>query len=434
MRHALLSGLLSTTLLLGCAAGGLLSGLLLKQHAGPVWNTPSAAAGLLDRMCASAAAWGFECEPAHRTLDTLPVPGIRRDASGFDLHWASVPTAFVGLAYFLGLALWFLIVGPPRHAAPWVTGVPLVILLCGALGSLTLLVHMAASGQPACVACVGVHVLNMALLGLTLTVHLRRRRPSTPAPAARPSSPVRPALVAGVLSAAAISGAWIHYSDQVALRGQVRRLLTYRAFVRQLQSDPAFLLREFDAQPQSALTAPRDTPGPHLVVFTDYSCGACRCQWRDLATEVQPLFDVPLTIEVRHFPRPGRERAAAVAEAARQLGGLAAFERAHSALFERHGDVSSESLPDLARICQVDIAALEAAVESDTVRDRVAADTALARALQVRGTPALFLDGRPLGQLLQTPVFWSAYAARAKATMTRVAAAPATMVDPEGGP
>ena len=70
----------------------------------------------------------------------------------------------------------------------------------------------------------------------------------------------------------------------------------------------------------------------------------------------------------------------------------------------------SDLYRELAREIGLDPELLAIQMDSDEVHRLLADDIALARELGVTGTPAMFLDGRPVSELCDTPAFWRNYA------------------------
>jgi protein-disulfide isomerase len=169
-----------------------------------------------------------------------------------------------------------------------------------------------------------------------------------------------------------------------------------------------FMAGEAAAQ-QAALTrdavvaaverAPGATKGAHdarvaIVEFSDFQCGYCRKFW----TETLPKLEAEYvsTGKVRFVYRhlvvlgPASQRAAEAAECAGEQGRFWTF---HDALFERRG-----RLPDARAVhaMGLDVGAFDACLESGRGRQRIASDSAAARALGVTGTPAFLINGRLL--------------------------------------
>jgi protein-disulfide isomerase len=424
-------------ILLCCASGGWLSGRLLIEHAGEFWHAPAAGVDWLGSLCDSAAAYGFDCEKNAQSAWSefqiaLPMPG-----GDLRIHRkiVTMPVAFIGLAYFVFLGTWFLFIGRPRaHGARW-HRLPLLLVAGGTAGSILLLSLMALRIAPWCLTCVLAHGINLILLVLTW-------RLCTTQSAMRVVEPVNEQVthwprfvlarreVASVTTFALImiAGLWMYRSEQLAFRRQYLKLLPYRNYVLGLQQDPEFLTREFLAQPvQDIPGAPAALPDdpPQLVVFTDFQCRSCACNWHQYKTQIAPAFDGGLRVTLKHFPlcaacneratedvHPEACRAAYAVEAARVQGGDQAAWKLHDLLFQNQKNLNERTYRTLAARLGLDPDALWRDMQSDAVRQVVADDVALAKRLNVTAAPTMFLNGRQVPSLCRTPVFWKAIVAR----------------------
>jgi predicted DsbA family dithiol-disulfide isomerase len=225
----------------------------------------------------------------------------------------------------------------------------------------------------------------------------------------------------------------------------VTKLLPYKAFVDQRMDDPAFLVREFYAEPPIATLASMqvtDADGSHavpvLTIFTDFQCPSCACFAQKWQHELRPRWTGPLQIDLRHYPldeacnetmtsslHPQACQAGYAAEAARLQGGDEAFWDMHDALFAREDRVDGEAYESLATIIGLDGERLSDDMNSQTVRRIVARDVRLATELGVHGTPTVFLNGRQVpGFCLRNPAFWEAISADLQQRTAESEAAP----------
>lgn len=404
-----------------CVAGAWLCATLVKQQLGRVWQGPSTAHSVTGWLCNAGQAWGLECaRGAHGPWSEVP---LKRPAwnSAWGWHWQSVrvPVAFLGLAYFVFLGAWLIAVGMPGRARG-VGLVPLVVTGGGLLVSAGLVAAMAAGTQPKCALCLLVHLVNLLLaLTLWLPAPVVIRRPFHDA------APVPPrAVLAAVGGAAVLLGViWEHRALAIALRNQGQRLMPYRSLVESLQADPAFLLREFDAQ--TVVDLPGGRSAGRVVVFSDFTCSACRFHWRRQQEWLAPLRAAGARVDVRHYPlcrscnphvnKEGAEaacRAAYVAAAIRLQADDDTYLQSLDWLYARRGVVDNAMLADAASRWGLDANRLETDAAGPLVRQIVAEDVALARRLGVNATPTIFLDGRRVPDLCNTQAFWAAVATR----------------------
>lgn len=142
-----------------------------------------------------------------------------------------------------------------------------------------------------------------------------------------------------------------------------------------------------------------------------------------MVNEARQAFGERLDVVVRHYPlcgtcnphvqstaRVGACEAAFAAEAARLQGGEEAFRLMHERLFMRRQGRDRESLAKLAEELGLDRERFLAELEGDAVRRIVAEHVALAHAWGVRGTPALFFEGRRVNRQFEGPAYWEALA------------------------
>jgi protein-disulfide isomerase len=125
-----------------------------------------------------------------------------------------------------------------------------------------------------------------------------------------------------------------------------------------------------------------------IVEFLDYRCGFCR----RAAPIVRELLaqDRDLRVVFKDLPILGPDSVAAarVALAAHEQDGYA---RLHAALYATDGPVNGESALALAGALGLDIARLRADMDDPAIEEAFARNEELARALEVRGTPAFVI-------------------------------------------
>ena len=160
--------------------------------------------------------------------------------------------------------------------------------------------------------------------------------------------------------------------------------------------------------PERTTAQPLNTPQAAgetvLTEFGDFNCGHCA----RFALEAMPLIRGEfvrtgrLRVEYKHFPflSPTSDTAAEASECAREQG---KFDPYHDALYEvtwnNRGAGQALNEEDLARAAAESGVGPERFIEclsSGRHRVTVETDRALGRAAGVRGTPALFLNGRPV--------------------------------------
>ncbi|MEI4233510.1 DsbA family protein [Roseovarius sp. D22-M7] len=128
-----------------------------------------------------------------------------------------------------------------------------------------------------------------------------------------------------------------------------------------------------------------------LVEFMDYRCGYCR----RAAAEVKGLLeeDGDIRFVVKEFPILGEDslRASRFAIATLQVAGDDAYKAVHDALMNYSGSMNEAGFTRLADSLGLDANAILAEMDSDSVSDVIAANHALARRLEISGTPSFVI-------------------------------------------
>lgn len=138
-----------------------------------------------------------------------------------------------------------------------------------------------------------------------------------------------------------------------------------------------------------------------LVEFMDYRCGYCR--------RASPLIDElvesdgNIRLVVKEFPilGPQSETMSRFAVAVHQLGGDAAYALAHERLMVWDGDFFEDDVRSLAAELALDGDAVQARMTGEAVNDVLRENAALARRLQISGTPTFVMGAGESGELLR---------------------------------
>jgi len=128
------------------------------------------------------------------------------------------------------------------------------------------------------------------------------------------------------------------------------------------------------------------TPDATLVMFTDYSCGYCRASVGDVERLLKE--DRNLRIVWRELPilGPGSDEAARAGLSAAKQGRYMAF----------HRGMFAAGSPNAAKVAQVSKAAGVTGIGGGDVEREITANIALARALELSGTPAFVVGDKLL--------------------------------------
>lgn len=138
-----------------------------------------------------------------------------------------------------------------------------------------------------------------------------------------------------------------------------------------------------------------------VVVFADFECPHCKMEAPVLRKAIQQ-YRGQAKLVYMHFPlsmHPRAEVAAVAAEAAYRQG---KFWEMHDLIFDHQSQLEDEDLERYAQQIQgLDFNQWKADFQSESAKLAVSKDRALGEALQIGGTPAVYVDGR-----FVTPLLW----------------------------
>lgn len=407
--------------LLRITSGGAATNPLLAQQCG------GAAPGQSESDCVSVLRSEFAYPSAMRAAIS-PAASQPAEPAAHGLPWAAV-----GAAYFAFVAVWYLFVGPPtRSRWGWHLVVAGVVGFGVAL-SVELTNVMASELKRYCIGCLAVHATN-ALLGLVtlLSFPWTRDRVVMIQPLGAAASTI-PKGTVGAAPAERVAVVARHPSHGLALCTLLAAVLAYqlvqsmtstvmlsnnlggmtRAY-EAVTNDPNFAYWQWTQQPRVEI-APRaaqpwlgDPNAPHtLVVFSDLQCPKCQVAFREITEQILPQHAGRLRVVFRHFPldracnnssestlHPSACRAATAVEAARQLGGPAAYEKMRAALYRGQNRLDIGDYSEFARTAGVDPAKLAVAMQAAEAKGALAEDIAAGEQLNLTSVPVLYLNGR----------------------------------------
>jgi glutaredoxin len=139
-----------------------------------------------------------------------------------------------------------------------------------------------------------------------------------------------------------------------------------------------------------------------LVEFADYQCDHCK-HAQTLMPPLLAAYPNDLTIYFKHFPLGGHVaslNAAMGAAAAQNQGKFWPF---NHKVWENSEQLSPALLESLAKEIGLDFTRWYADVGSEQVRSHVLRDRTEGRALEIRNTPAIFINGRRYTDALDLP-------------------------------
>ncbi|MFV8749549.1 DsbA family protein [Nannocystaceae bacterium ST9] len=144
----------------------------------------------------------------------------------------------------------------------------------------------------------------------------------------------------------------------------------------------------------SPTRGPADAPIT-IVAFSDFQCPFCT---RGDATmrELQQRYGDQIRFVFKHFPLPGHARgalASRVSFAAMQAGKFWEF---HDGVFDLGPGFTAADLLALGESLGISVASMESALTDESNDPRIEQDIELGMRLGVTGTPAYFINGRPI--------------------------------------
>ena len=132
-----------------------------------------------------------------------------------------------------------------------------------------------------------------------------------------------------------------------------------------------------------------------IVAFSDFQCPFC-ARGHDTMEQLRARYGDQIRFVFKHFPLPGHPMAALASRASFAAAKLDKFWEFHDAVFAFGGRFSPEDLSAIADKLGIPRASLEAAMSSEQHDSRIEADLRLGATLMVDGTPAYFINGRPI--------------------------------------
>lgn len=344
----------------------------------------------------------------------------------------TISVAWMGLAYFGFAAVWFLFVGQPSYARRGWHLVPLMVIAMGVAGSVAFVVLMYIVLPVKCPLCMATHVTNALLLIGTILLWPRRRA-VRPGVAYVPRPHWKQVLTTVVLAVCVMQMLVVSQSRA----GAEQTIAACRAELQKYTENP-FIQREYAFQ-QLRGSAPVPVPVGEdepvwgdrrakrtLVMFSDFQCPHCKAlhdkildNWS--AFESMAAEQGGLRFVFKHYPlhvscnRRSRTRlhayacdAARAVEAARIVGGDAAFWKMVDLLYERQHELQYAPYVKLAGELGLDEERFRQAMASKEAADRVARHVAEGAVAGMSGTPGLYLDGVPVQQFgAAGPVTWA---------------------------
>ncbi len=164
----------------------------------------------------------------------------------------------------------------------------------------------------------------------------------------------------------------------------------FRGGRRGLDPDAVFAVPLGDSPRKGPQTAPVT-----IVTFSDFECPFC-ARGDEILSRVEEAYGDKLRIVHKNNPLPFHSHAFLAARASLAAHAQDKFWAFHDALYARKAKFDSDALTQVAREVGLDMAAFEAAMNSKELDSAIETDLSLAMAVGVTGTPAYFINGRPI--------------------------------------
>jgi len=129
-----------------------------------------------------------------------------------------------------------------------------------------------------------------------------------------------------------------------------------------------------------------------IVEFVDYQCGYCRRSHPEMRELVESDGDIRLIVKEMPILGPGSELAARAALATLIHEGGETYEALNDRLMGLEGPIDDAVIDAALEELDIDVAAVRALMPDEEVTRRLAETQALARALEVSGTPTFVFD------------------------------------------
>ncbi len=192
------------------------------------------------------------------------------------------------------------------------------------------------------------------------------------------------------------------------LKPQVMEMMNREALLERLRKDqPVKILLEpqrvaVNSSGHPALGA-KDAPVT-IVEFTDFQCPFCE-KTEGTLKQLEAKYGDKIRLVHMDFPLPFHSHALAAANAARCANDQGKFWPYREALFANQSKLAPADLKATAKTLGLNTTEFDACLDSAKYSSQIKADIATGEKAGVDGTPAFFIDGRPLTGAQEPPKF-----------------------------
>jgi protein-disulfide isomerase len=140
--------------------------------------------------------------------------------------------------------------------------------------------------------------------------------------------------------------------------------------------------------------ADANIPPVEIVLFSDFQCPFCAQLAAPIRALQTSMPDAPVTIRFKHFPLGIHPSAPLAHQAALAAAEQHKFWEMHDLLFANRSRVQREDVIGYARQLGLDLPRFQQDLDSDRVKQAIAADKDEGARQRVEGTPTFFVNGR----------------------------------------
>jgi protein-disulfide isomerase len=166
--------------------------------------------------------------------------------------------------------------------------------------------------------------------------------------------------------------------------------IVYEGDEAELDEDSVYPVAIGDSPVRGPATAPIT-----IVAFSDFQCPFC-ARGHDTMEQLRALHGEQLRFVFKHFPLPGHPLGALASRASYAAARVGKFWEFHDAVFALGGRYDADDLLEIGARLGIPRDELELAMTTEVNDAKIEADIELGMRLRVNGTPAYFINGRPI--------------------------------------
>jgi protein-disulfide isomerase len=130
-----------------------------------------------------------------------------------------------------------------------------------------------------------------------------------------------------------------------------------------------------------------------IVVFSDFQCPYC-ARVGGIVEQVMKQYPKQVKFVFRHFPLPSHRFALNAAKASIAADAQGKFWEFHDKLFENYSQLSEQKIEEIRAGLGLDKAKFDQVMDAPQTMEKIKKDFQEGEAAEVRGTPAIYVNGR----------------------------------------